>query len=37
MQFQTELRSNEISFDEKDVLQDCIAGQPKGTRKFFSP
>lgn len=37
MQFQTELRSNEGSFDEKDVLDDCVAGQPKGTEKFFSP
>ena len=30
MQLQTELRSNEGSFDEKDVLDDCVAGQPKG-------
>lgn len=36
MQFQTELRNNESSFDEKDVLDDCVTEQPKGTEKFFS-
>lgn len=28
---------NEISFVEKDVVQDCVAGQPKGTRKLLFP
>lgn len=39
MQSQTEFNvricSNESSFDEKDVLEVCVAGQPKGTEKVF--
>lgn len=35
MQFQTELRRNEDSFDEKDMLDGCVAGQPKVTEEFF--
>lgn len=38
MQSQTEFNrtdSNESSFDEKDVLEDFVAGQPKGTERVF--